>query len=168
MAKHLYLAKASDALISHCRCDSADALIASPAQMDCPWCGCGWLFVCIRCSKAFAFARGVEVEESWEATADRDLRKSWRRAPTAAEIGEWIGLMGVFLREVELGKEYVYLDGLVVPALAKSITMEGQHSRHALPFVPQVAAMSDPAVDRDVLSNEHYWASTSIDQRGLA
>lgn len=74
MAKHLYLRKANDGFVSHCKCDKADALISSPSQMDCPWCGCGWLFICSRCCKAFTFVEAVQVDESWEKTADRSVR----------------------------------------------------------------------------------------------
>jgi hypothetical protein len=52
VAKHLYLRKANDDFVSHCKCPKADSLISSPGQMDCPWCGCGWLFICSRCNKA--------------------------------------------------------------------------------------------------------------------
>ena len=81
MEKHLYLRKANNDLVSHCRCAKEDALISSPCQMDCPWCGCGWLFTCSRCRKAFTFAEGVEVHESWEETANRTIRNLYRREP---------------------------------------------------------------------------------------
>ena len=47
--KIVYLKKASNELISHCGCE--ESRISYPAQMDCPWCGCGWLFSCITCRK---------------------------------------------------------------------------------------------------------------------
>ena len=56
--KTVYLVKANNDLISHCAC--SNAVIGAPAQMDCPWCGCGWLFVCSKCRKAFSFARAEE------------------------------------------------------------------------------------------------------------
>jgi len=66
---HQYLAKASDRLVSLCRCAPDEALISSPAQSDCPWCGCGWLFICSQCLKVFTFARVIEVPGSWQRTA---------------------------------------------------------------------------------------------------
>src|SRR6266566_1407987 len=54
----IYLRKANDNLVSHCKCD--EAYISAPSQMDCPWCGCGWLFTCSHCRKAFTFAEAVE------------------------------------------------------------------------------------------------------------
>jgi hypothetical protein len=88
MANHLYLAKANDDLVSHCRCARPDALISSPCQMDCPWCGCGWLFICSRCRKAFTFAQAVEVNETWEQTADRTIRGLYQREPKPGQVEE--------------------------------------------------------------------------------
>jgi hypothetical protein len=81
---HIYLKKANDELVSHCRC--AEALITFPPQMDCPWCGCGWLFTCIECRRAFAFAEGIVVDELWEETAARDLRNRWKTDPSNQDV----------------------------------------------------------------------------------
>ena len=40
--------------------------------------------------------------------------------------------------------------------------MEGWHSRHELPFVPQVAALTDPEVVESILSNPEYWHETQL------
>jgi hypothetical protein len=165
LAKHLYLAKASDALVCLCRCDPDEALISSPAQMGCPWCGCGWLFICSRCLKAFTFARVVEVRESWEETAERVIRSLYRREPEPGEVEEWVGFMKkILLKGVRPGLEYVYLDGWVVPTTAEGVRLDGWHSRHDLPFVPQVAALTDPGVQKSVLSNKQYWRSTAREE----
>ena len=100
---HIYLAKANDNLVSHCRC--AEALITFPPQMDCPWCGCGWLFTCIVCRKAFTFAKGVVVSEPWEETAKRDLRNRGKE-PTVDEVSEWVNAMKELLSDVRVGEEY--------------------------------------------------------------
>jgi len=71
MSTHLYLAKANNNLISHCACP--DALVTFPPQIDCPWCGCGWLFTCIECRKAFVFERAIESDSPWHELARRDL-----------------------------------------------------------------------------------------------
>lgn len=47
MTKTIYLIKDNDDLCSHCACETA--YITFPPQMDCPWCGCGWLFSCTAC-----------------------------------------------------------------------------------------------------------------------
>src|SRR5437868_4230473 len=110
MSKHNYLRKANDDFVSHCKCNKVDALISSPGQMDCPWYGCGWLFVCNQCRRAFTFAEAVEVEESWEVTADRSIRGRFQRPPEPGEVEEWIGFMKILLDGIETGQKYVYFD----------------------------------------------------------
>lgn len=160
MSEHLYLAKANNDLV--CLCNCAEATIASPMQMDCPWCGCGWLFICSGCRKAFTFARAVEVRESWQDTAEQVIRTMYRREPEQGEAEQWIDFMKILLKGVRLGQEYVYLDGWVIPASAHAVRMEGWHSNHDLPYVPQVAAMDDPTVSERVLSNRNYWTATTM------
>src|SRR5690348_12764365 len=109
--KTVYLVKANNDLISHCKCTSA--LIGSPAQIDCPWCGCGWLFVCSKCRKGFTFARAEIVDLSWDQLAYNDLEGKWGRQPSEKDLNEWIEFMKILLKDVEPGKEYVYLDGWV-------------------------------------------------------
>jgi hypothetical protein len=88
-----FLTKASDMVISHCRCPSENALIMFPAQMDCPWCGCGWLFTCRTCRKAFTFATAVEVEASLEELARQDLSSGFYRGKKVPDdaLEDWIG-----------------------------------------------------------------------------
>src|ERR1051325_398886 len=112
--RHVYLRKANDYLISHCTCARAEALISEPGQMDCPWCGCGWLFTCMKCRKAFTFAEAMEVGLSWEELADRDIRGFYECDPEAEEAEAWVGSMKEMLKEVRAGEQYVYLDGNVI------------------------------------------------------
>ncbi len=162
MARHLYLRKANDDFVSHCKCDKADAWITSPGQMDCPWCGCGWLFICGRCSKAFTFAEAAAIDESWEDTGTRNVRSLYERDPEAGEIDEWVQFMKILLKGIRPGETYVYFDGYVVPATAAGVKIEGWHSRHELDFVPQVAAMTDPAISDRLLSARDYWQTNRI------
>jgi hypothetical protein len=164
VAKHPYLRKANDDLVSHCKCDKAAALISSPCQMDCPWCGCGWLFICSRCRKAFTFAEVVEVNEPWEQTADRTLRALYQREPKPGEAGHWIAFMKVLLKALRPGEEYVYFDGWVIPTTASHVSIEGWHSKHDLGYVPQVAALDDAKVRTGLLSSPDYWRSTALAQ----
>jgi hypothetical protein len=163
MAKHLYLRKADDNLVSHCRCTKADALISSPCQMDCPWCGCGWLFICSQCRKAFTFAEAFEIDESWEATADRTIRALYQHEPEPGETEEWAGFMQILLKNIEPGQHYVYFDGWVFSTTAEGVRVEGWHSQHDLDFIPQVAALDNPDVRASLLSSKEYWLSTAID-----
>jgi hypothetical protein len=162
MPRLIYLAKANDKLVSHCKCKQA--LITFPPQMDCPWCGCGWLFTCIDCRKAFTFARGVELNESWEDIARRDLTNMWKRKPVAKDVRDWVGAMKELLADVEAGKDYVCLDGTIIPADAAGIEFEGWHSRHDLEYLPQVAALKKPSIVDKVLANPDYWRSNAVER----
>ena len=163
MTRHLYLRKANDGFVSHCKCNMVDALISSPGQMDCPWCGCGWLFICGRCRKAFTFAEGVEIDESWEDTGDRTIRALYQREPEPGEVEEWVGFMKTLLKGIKAGEKYVYLDGYVIPATADGLTIEGWHSRHDLDFIPQVAALTDMTVRDGLLCSRDYWMSNCVE-----
>ena len=154
MGSHIYLAKDSNDLISHCRC--THALVTFPAQMNCPWCGCGWLFTCIECRKAFTFASGIEVNESWEDTARRDITNKWGDA-TQQDVSDWVAAMEELLADVEVGGRYVYLDGAVIPVEERTVRFDGWHSRHDFDCVPQIAALADYSIVQQVLSNAEYW-----------
>jgi hypothetical protein len=159
-AAHIYLVKANDRLVSHCRC--GDGQVTFPPQMDCPWCGCGWLFTCVSCRKAFTFATGIVVNESWEETARRDLRGRSKEDPSDEEVDDWVAAMKELLSDVTEGAEYVCLDGTVIPTTEAEIRFEGWHSWHDLPYVPQVAALSDPSVLQSTIGDPEYWRSTAL------
>src|SRR6266496_4072320 len=99
----IYLRKANDQLICYCKCDKAEALISDPGQLDCPWCGCGWLFTCIKCRKAFTFAEAVEVDLSLEELAEMDIVGFGGQSPEPGEVDEWVRAMQHLLRGVDLG-----------------------------------------------------------------
>ena len=159
MAKLIYLKKDNDELISHCNCK--EALISYPPQMDCPWCGCGWLFTCVKCRKAFTFARGVEVNDTWETLARRDIRGMGMDVTDEA-VNDWVGSMKAYLDSVVVGQQYVALDGWVIPTNANSVEFDGWKSHHRLDFVPQVAALEDPSIIETVLGNVDYWELRTI------
>jgi hypothetical protein len=132
--------------------------------MDCPWCGCGWLFCCANCRKAFTFAVAVEVNESWEATALRDLKNRGPDfdEPTKDDVAAWVEAMQVMCEDLELGEEYVYLDGWFIPTSTDEITIEGMHSNHELEGVPQVIALEDQSIITELLGNEEYWTENQV------
>jgi hypothetical protein len=155
MASIVYLAKDGTDFVCYCTCENG--LITSPAQMDCPWCGCGWLFTCLECRKAFAFARGVEVNESWEELAVRDLTNTGGKKPAPKEVKSWVATMKKLMTHVAVGRRYVYFDGAIIPCDSDRLQFDGRHSLHDLPYVPQVAAINDESVLPEVLTNEEYW-----------
>ena len=116
-------------------------------------------------TKAFTFARGVEVDESWEELARRDLA-AWQRPPTEDDIGEWIKAMKALLSKVEVGKQYVCLDGYIIPTDALGVRFRGWHSEHDLDFVPQIAALDDYFVMENILSSVEYWRARAIPSAG--
>jgi hypothetical protein len=160
MKKVVYLIKDNDELCSHCTCETA--YITFPPQMGCPWCGCGWLFTCTSCQKAFTFARAIEVDESWKELARRDLVGKWTDTPSDEDIDAWIEAMQAILSNVEIGKQYVCLDGLIIPTDASRVRFQGWHSEHDLEFVPHVAALDDYFVMENILCNRDYWQSRAI------
>ena len=158
-----YLAKANDDVISHCRCKPDVALVMWPPQMDCPWCGCGWLFVCLRCGKAFTFAKGVEIGESMQDVGRRDRGLWLHREPTEEEVAEWVQVMGILLKGVQVGRTYVYLDGYFLPADGEAVVFDGWAARHDLPRMPHAQAITDPAVLDRTLGNKEYWLQRRIE-----
>jgi hypothetical protein len=155
MPPTLYLVKANNNVLSHCAC--AHAPITSSPQMDCPWCGCGWLFTCIACRKAFTFARCVEVDQSLEDLARRDLRGGGF-SDSDESIAAWVAEMTAFLDGAEPGEEYVILDLVRIPvAHTGRLTIPGAYADHDLHYVPQVRALTEPAVLDATLGAETYW-----------
>lgn len=150
----VYLAKHSDELVSHCKC--ATALVTLPGQASCPWCGCGWLFSCIRCRKAFTFAIGVRTDRAWEELATEDIRRGgWTMSDDS--VDDWVADMRHLLAGIEVGRRYVFFDGAYLPADAGPIKRTGWYAHHDLARAPQTAALADPSVIEDVLANSDYW-----------
>jgi hypothetical protein len=155
LSRTTYLAKSSNDCISYCRC--AASLVGAPAQMDCPWCGCGWLFVCSTCGKPFTFATAVEVDEPLKQIALRDLTRRDGQGPEQADVADWVDVMSILLKEVEPGREYVYLDGFFLPADTESVNFEGWHARHTLPHLPHAQFRHDPRRLNETIGSKAYW-----------
>jgi hypothetical protein len=158
--KITYLKKANDDVISFCAC--GDGRVTFPAQMNCPWCGCGWLFTCITCRKAFTFAEGVEIEGTWEDLAREDIRSRLEEDPSDEDVASWIEGMKEITREVRAGVRYVVIDGSVIPADAKDVDFDGWHARHKFARLPQEEARSDKSLLDVRLSNRDYWSKNAL------
>lgn len=157
-----YLRKANGDVIDHCDC--SDGYISAPGQLACPWCGCGWLFSCSHYRKAFTFAEAVEVDFTLEELARRDLQH-WTPAgsePSKDDIESWVEFMRALLEGVEAGQRYVYFDGVLIRTDADGVSFEGLHSSHDLAVVPQVEALRDQSIIRDLLCNPQYWHETAL------
>ena len=158
--KITYLKKANDDVISFCTC--GDGRVTFPAQMDCPWCGCGWLFTCITCRKAFTFAEGVEIEGTWEDLAREDIRNRWKEEPSDEDVSSWIEGMKEIAKDVRAGVRYVVIDGSVIPADAKEVEFDGWHAHHEFAKLPQEEARSDKSILDVRLSNREYWTKHAL------
>jgi hypothetical protein len=158
--KITYLKKANDDLISFCTC--GDGRVTFPAQISCPWCGCGWLFTCITCRKAFTFAEGVEIEGTWEEIARGDIRNKLKEEPSEEDVASWIEAMKETLANVRAGQRYVIIDGSVIHVDATNIRFEGWAAHHEFSTVPQVRALTNRAILEEQLSNRGYWSSNAL------
>lgn len=160
----LWLVKSRDSVCCHCRCKRG--LISGPDQLDCPWCGCGWLFSCLKCRRAFTFARACTVTQTIEELARADWIGAWERDPTKKELADWTEALREFTSDLEEGSEYVYLDGVAVPVGIGPVEFVGICKRHRLDTVPHMDALSDPSVIERTLSNPSYWKKRRHPRKG--
>ena len=160
--KITYLKKSNDDLISFCSC--GDGRVTFPAQMDCPWCGCGWLFTCITCRKAFSFAEGVEIDGTWGDIARDDIRNKWKEEPSEEDVESWIEAMKEILADIRVGEQYVIIDGSVIQADASNIRFDGWAAHHEFTKIPHVRALTNKAVLDEELSSREYWSSNALQE----
>lgn len=158
--KIIYLEKANDDAISFCKC--GDGRISYPPQADCPWCGCGWLFTCVSCRKAFTFARGVELDCTYEELARKDLKIMLNREPNEDEIEEWVEEITKVLSVVKVGQTYVILDGNIIDVTDTDIDFEGWYAKHKFEQLPQVRAIENMEVIHEHLTQEEYWRNNKV------
>lgn len=131
------LVKANDDLISHCSCDTA---YATNGQLDCPWCGCGWLFTCSTCRRAFTFARVVEL-----AVPPDDERV----------------YQGADLDFFEVGELALYLDGMLLGPRDADIDFAGYFARHVMPKLPHANAAQKSDLEV-VFGDRSYWTTRAL------
>ena len=131
------LVKASNEILSHCSCDLA---FATNGQLDCPWCGCGWLFTCCHCRKAFTFAKVISVDS----------------APNDNAI-----YAGEDLEQFEVGEIAIYLDGMLLGPNDTDIDFTGYYAHHKMPLLPYAQATRKSDLD-DVFGNRNYWVDRAL------
>jgi hypothetical protein len=148
------LAKAGNEVLSHCRCVAPMASV--PGQLDCPWCGCGWLISCTECRKAFTFARVVEVDTDYETFVRQDrgrgeFEHSDDEIRRQAEMLEWM------LEPFSPGQKIVYLDGAYF-ALDEAVEdFEGVYASHNFSELPHALALKNSAHLNALLGDKDYW-----------
>lgn len=170
----LYLAKADNTGICHCECE--EAIISWPGQMDCPWCGCGWLFTCMKCRKAFTFAQPVRLDMSLEELARMECEQTdSTREPDEEMIGDIVEMMSGLLSAIEDEEDtFVYFDGYLIPTFYDELFSSGQesplevqglHRDHMLSEVPQLRFRDDPTqAEASWLADEGYWGPPREDE----
>ena len=164
--KIVYLKKANNELVGNCKCN--DGRITYPPQMDCPWCGCGWLFTCLTCRKAFTFAEGVELDASWEDLAETDWKAWGLQKVSKQRVASWVKDMKVLLADVKPGKIYVTLDGKVIEKTARNVQFDGLYASHKFERLPHVAALKTRSLEEEILANADYWRTRRIKKRKKA
>lgn len=152
-----YLAKANDNVLSHCRC--VEPLASLPGQLDCPWCGCGWLIACATCRRAFVYAKVIEVDASYEQLVPADHERRGHAAINESHIRHDAEVMEDMLSPFSVGDIIVYLDGLYHAVDDAPVEFDGMHAHHKLDQLPHAAALTRPEALREVLGEPDYWRS---------
>lgn len=155
------LAKANDSVLSHCRCPTP--LASLPSQMDCPWCGCGWLICCLECHRAFTYAQVIEVDTDYEAFIGQNYRRGQRVGNVSSELidsaSSW--LKGE-LESIPVGTTVVYLDGRYFVLDAEPRAFEGIYAAHAFRHLPHYVALKEPAHLDRTLGQRWYWSERAL------
>ncbi|MFK7820241.1 MAG: hypothetical protein AB8G99_16080 [Planctomycetaceae bacterium] len=149
--------KSNQQLISHCECDNEPAM--STCQMDCPWCGCGWLFSCSKCSKAFTFAEVRETDLSLEQIAKREAStRGIQDSIGDDDIADWVLNMSQIVGEFEVGDQVVYIDGEYLKSDAESVEFDGYFAAHKFEKLPHAEALAtNPDLLDEILGQPSYW-----------
>ena len=158
-----FLFKANDDVISHCRCENEPA--ASTTQLDCPWCGCGWLISCSKCLKAFTYGVIRDVDEPIIEIGKREALKRGYDDITEAEHVAWAEAMENEFASYNIGQTVVYIDGSYFPVDASNVAFDGYFARHSFVTLPHWDALTNPAALRSVLGEESYWLSRELQDR---
>ncbi|RYG18110.1 hypothetical protein EON82_23035 [bacterium] len=154
-----YIAKANNDVLSHCTCEGEIA--AGPNQLDCPWCGCGWLISCMKCSKTFTFARVIDVDRTYEDIVAEDFARRGVEA-SDEEIDEGAEWMAEAFADLTVGDIVVYLDGAYFSLGTKNFVYDGWFAQHEFDQLPHAVALVSPAALRETLGDKEYWIEREL------
>lgn len=129
----------------------------STGQMDCPWCGCGWLISCSRCAKAFTYAVVKETDVPLAELGRREAQRRGLTSVTGQECEEWAAGMAEAFEPFDVGDIVVYLDGVYWLLGARNVRFEGYFATHDLVELPHATALREPNALRTMLGGEAYW-----------
>lgn len=160
----LTIAKASSQGVCHCTCQ--DAKMGVPDQLDCPWCGCGWLFSCQKCGKGFTFGKAVRVSTKLRDFVMADLKQHELPAELMNDkdfVDGCVESIEEMLADLEEGKEYVYFDGVLIPTdYDGRVEFDGLFAAHDLPTLPHLALKEDRDAARHILGDPRYWNDRAL------
>ena len=137
----------------------------SSGQMDCPWCGCGWLITCSKCSKAFTYAEIRETDIPLIELGRREVLRRGLTSVTEKEIEDWALAIQTDLADFPVGQLIVYLDGEYLPLNSKNIQFEGWYAKHKLEKLPHLEALKNPELLNSMLGDSGYWLDREIPDR---
>jgi hypothetical protein len=160
-----YLIKASDDVLSHCTCLSP--LAAVPGQLDCPWCGCGWLICCAACGKAFTFASVIEIDLTYRQIIEADF-KTRGIALESGEAEEMAATLSEMMAPLDLESTVVYLDGCFLRVDDTDVRFDGLFARHELSQLPHSVALEKSVPLAQMLGNVDYWLDRELANRDEA
>jgi hypothetical protein len=158
-----FLFKASDAGISHCRCVDTPAM--STSQLDCPWCGCGWMIPCSRCGKSFTYAEVRKTDIPLHVLGRREVERRGLADISDGDIEEWAVGMTEMLDCFDVGDIVVYLDGSYWTVDSTDIAFEGYFASHKLDRLPHAQALEEPAMLDRILGDKQYWLDRELPER---
>jgi hypothetical protein len=165
----IYLVRTNSEGICWCSCPEAIVVPPGCGQAACPWCGCGWLFDCMLCHKAFTFAKAVKLDVPYSAIIqmDRNNRDEQRKDPRVhpmlrqknnpVEREREQRRLNVYDLDLEVGKEYVYLDGRIFSTDTAKVSFTGIFAQHDKLELPQIVHRNDKEAMSAALGNRDYW-----------
>lgn len=161
--------------ICWCKCDRGVSTPIGDGQFDCPWCGCGWLFSCVQCRKAFTYARVVEVDTEPTALATLNVERFFHVSADKFDAGhrkaveQQASAIAKASSTLILGTECVVLDGKLFKLKhgdaafsTISLTFTGMYARHRLTDLPQQTFRKDQKGLIDFLGDRDYWLDRKI------
>lgn len=159
-----WIYKDSDQLVSHCRCDVG--ISGCLPQLDCPWCGCGWLFTCAKCRKAFTFGRIDHIDEPELGLIARQQASLFTDGnPSPEAVALILEDFAALVKGHDVGERVVVLDGVLISAdHAGALKLAGLHAHHDLAWLPQRRAIEHPTVMSEILANGEYWHDRRIER----
>lgn len=155
-----FITKANDDVLSRCTCTGVIA--AGPAQLDCPWCGCGWLISCMNCRKAFTFARVIDFPGSYRDIVREDFQRRGEDV-TEDDITRGALWMEEAFSNLKIGDIVVWLDGAYMPLDTANFAYDGWHAQHDFDRLPHAVALEQPGALQQTLGNQAYWQERELE-----